>query len=31
LILLHALLLPEGLLHQSTGVACGLSSFGDLL
>ncbi len=29
--LLHALLLPKGVLHQSTGVACGLSSLGDLL
>src|SRR5918994_1706255 len=31
LILLHALLLSKGVLHQSTGVACGLSSLGDLL
>src|SRR5215204_2685042 len=29
--LLHALLLPKGLLLRSMGVACGLNSFGDLL
>src|SRR5829696_2004152 len=31
LMLLHALLLPEGLLPRSMGVASGLCSFGDLL
>ena len=31
LILLHALLLPKRLLPRFMGVACGLSSFGDLL